>query len=169
MQAAEREDQDRLERMMRLHGDALVRMCYLYLHDFALAQDAAQETFVKAWRRMGDFRGACSERTWLMRVAINTCRDIHRTAWMRHVDRGTTLDSLPEAGAEDAHPDGEVLKAVMALPRREREAVLLRYYQEMTLEEAAQALGISQSAVKQRLQRANRRLRERLKEWYEDA
>ena len=57
----------------------------------------------------------------------------------------------------------------MALPRREREAVLLRYYQEMTLEEAAQALGISQSAVKQRLQRANRRLRERLKEWYEDA
>ena len=62
-----------------------------------------------------------------------------------------------------------VIRAVTALPRREREAVLLRYYQEMTIAEAAQALRISQSAVKQRLQRANRRLRDRLKEWYYDA
>ena len=107
--------------------------------------------------------------TWLMRIAINTCRDYHRTAWLRHVDRGTPLEALPEAGAEDAHPDGEVIRAVMALPLREREAVLLRYYQEMTIAEAAQALRISQSAVKQRLRRANRRLRDRLKEWYYDA
>ena len=161
--------EERLEEMMRRYGDALVRMCRLYLHDAALAQDAAQDTFVKAWKKMGPFRGGCDERTWLMRIAINTCRDYHRTAWLRHVDRGTPLEALPEAGAEDAHPDGEVLRAVEALPRREREAVLLRYYQEMTVYEAAQALGISQSAVKQRLQRANRQLRERLKEWYYDA
>lgn len=162
-------DGDRLEDLMRRYGDALVRMCCLYLHDAALAQDAAQDTFVKAWRRLETFRGECDERTWLMRIAINTCRDYHRTAWLRHVDRSTPLEALPEAGAEDVHPDGEVIRAVMALSRREREAVLLRYYQEMTIEEAAQALRISPSAVKQRLQRANRRLRDRLKEWYYDA
>lgn len=160
---------DRLEDLMRRYGDALVRMCCLYLNDASLAQDAAQDTFIKAWRRLEMFRGECDERTWLMRIAINTCRDYHRTAWLRHVDRSTPLEALPEAGAEDAHPDGEVIRAVMALPRREREAVLLRYYQEMTIAEVAQALRISQSAVKQRLQRANRRLRDRLKEWYYDA
>ena len=158
-----------LERLVAEHQTALVRMCCLCLGDASLAEDAAQETFLKAYRALDSFRGECDEKTWLMRIAINTCRDYHRTAWLRHVDRGTPLEALPEAGAEDAHPDGEVIRAVTALPRREREAVLLRYYQEMTIAEAAQALRISQSAVKQRLQRANRRLRDRLKEWYYDA
>lgn len=155
--------------LVERHRTALVRMCYLCLGDASLAEDAAQETFLKAYRALDSFRGECDEKTWLMRIAINTCRDYHRTAWLRHVDRGTPLEALPETGAEDAHPDGEVIRAVTALPRREREAVLLRYYQEMTIAEAAQALRISQSAVKQRLQRANRRLRDRLKEWYYDA
>ena len=158
-----------LERLVAEHQTALVRMCCLCLGDASLAEDAAQETFLKAYRALDGFRGECDEKTWLMRIAINTCRDYHRTAWLRHVDRGTPLEALPEAGAEDAHPDGEVIRAVMALPLREREAVLLRYYQEMTITEAAQALRISPSAVKQRLQRANRRLRDRLKEWYYDA
>ena len=155
--------------LVERHRTALVRMCCLCLGDASLAEDAAQETFFKAYRALDSFRGECDEKTWLMRIAINTCRDYHRTAWLRHVDRGTPLEALPEAGAEDVHPDGEVIRAVMALPLREREAVLLRYYQEMTIAEAAQALRISQSAVKQRLRRANRRLRDRLKEWYYDA
>ena len=155
--------------LVERHRTALVRMCCLCLGDASLAEDAAQETFLKAYRALDSFRGECDEKTWLMRIAINTCRDYHRTAWLRHVDRGTPLEALPEAGAEDAHPDGVVIRAVTALPRREREAVLLRYYQEMTIAEAAQALRISQSAVKQRLQRANRKLRDRLKEWYYDA
>ena len=94
-------DGDRPEDLMRRYGDALVRMCCLYLNDASLAQDAAQDTFIKAWRNLGQFRGECDERTWLMRIAINTCRDYHRTAWLRHVDRGTPLEALPEAGAEE--------------------------------------------------------------------
>ena len=150
---------DRLEDLMRRYGDALVRMCCLYLNDASLAQDAAQDTFIKAWRNLGQFRGECDERTWLMRIAINTCRDYHRTAWLRHVDRGTPLEALPEAGAEDAHPDGEVIRAVTALPRREREAVLLRYYQRMSLAQAAQAMGVTVSTVSRQLGRALRSLR----------
>ena len=88
---------DRLEDLMRRYGDALVRMCCLYLNDASLAQDAAQDTFIKAWRNLGQFRGECDERTWLMRIAINTCRDYHRTAWLRHVDRGTPLEALPRS------------------------------------------------------------------------
>ena len=53
----------------------LLRTCYLLLKDAALAEDALQETFVKAWRSYGSYRGEASEKTWLMRIAVNTCRD----------------------------------------------------------------------------------------------
>ena len=81
--------------LVERHRTALVRMCCLCLGDASLAEDAAQETFFKAYRALDSFRGECDEKTWLMRIAINTCRDYHRTAWLRHVDRGTPLEALP--------------------------------------------------------------------------
>lgn len=158
----DRSREERLEEMMARYGDALIRMCCLYLRDASLAEDAAQDTFVKAWRHMNRFRGDCSEGTWLMRIAINVCRDYRKTAWMRHIDRSTPLSALPEQGRDDVRPDSPVLEAVMALKRREKEAVLLHYYQGFTIRETAKALGISESAVKQRLQRANRQLKHEL-------
>jgi len=60
-----------LTRLMREHGNAIFRMCYLHLHDVQLAEDAAQETFLKAYRHLDSFRGDCSEKTWLTGIAIN--------------------------------------------------------------------------------------------------
>lgn len=164
MEDAERREQ--LERMMEAHGTPLLRMCAVYLRDAHQAQDAVQETFLKAYRRMDDFRGECSEKTWLTGIAINVCRDYRRAAWFRHVERREDLDALRETPAPDADADDTVLSEVTRLPRRYREAVLLRYYQGLKLKETAEALQISNSAVKQRLKRANAILRERLKEWY---
>ncbi|MEG2252621.1 MAG: sigma factor, partial [Clostridia bacterium] len=61
----------------------LLRMCCIYLHDKSLAEDAVQETFLKAFKAISTFRGECSEKTWLMRIAINTCHDIKRSGWFR--------------------------------------------------------------------------------------
>lgn len=166
MEDAER--RERLERMMEAQGTPLLRMCAVYLRDAHQAQDAVQETFLKAYRRMGDFRGECSEKTWLTGIAINVCRDYRRAAWFRHVERRADLDALRETPAPDADADDTVLSEVKRLPHRYREAVLLRYYQGLKLKETAEALQISNSAAKQRLKRANAILRERLKEWYFD-
>jgi len=157
-----------LEQLMAQYGTSLWRMCTLQLRDAALAEDAVQETFLKAYRRLDSFRGTCSIQSWLMAIAINTCRDLRRTAWMRHTDRTVTPEQLPQGSAEDTLQDNTVLEAVTALPPREREAVLLRYYQGMSLREVAQALHISENAAKGRLHRANAHLRVRLKEWYDD-
>ena len=157
-----------LERLMAAYGTALLRTCTLYLKDRQLAEDAVQETFLKAYGRLDAFRGESGEKTWLTAIAVNTCRDILRTAWMRHTDRKTALDAQPEPASSDAFPDRTVLLAVMQLPARERETVLLRYYQAMKLKETAQALGISESAVKRRLKRANALLRRKLEGWYMD-
>jgi DNA-directed RNA polymerase specialized sigma24 family protein len=76
---------DDVERMMPLHGRALLRMCCVYLRDMAMAEDAVQDTFFKAYLHFGSFHGLSSEKTWLTQIAINTCRSILRKPWRMHV------------------------------------------------------------------------------------
>lgn len=152
---------------MEQYGSSLLRMSALYLKDAHLAQDAVQETFLKAYRHFGDYRGESSEKTWLTAICINVCRDMLRTAWLRH-QSWMDVDSLPETPADFAFPDGTVLSEVMRLPPKYREVVLLRYYQGMKMKEIENALRISHGKVRSRLNRANHILRDRLKEWYYD-
>ena len=159
---------ERLTELMREHGNAIFRMCYMHLHDVQLAEDAAQETFLKAYRHLGSFRGECSEKTWLTGIAINVCRDLLRMAWLRRVDRSVDISLLPECAQADEYRDSTVLAEVMQLPARLREVILLRYYQEMSLKETADALKLGVSTVKQRQKKANDLLRQRLKEWYDE-
>ena len=156
-----------LERLMEQYGSSLLRMSALYLKDADLAQDAVQETFIKAYRHFSEYRGESSERTWLTSICINTCRDMLRTAWFRHQSR-IDPDSLPEQPADFDFPDNTVLNEVMRLPAKYREVVLLRYYEGLKLKEAASALRLSEGKVRSRLAKANELLRERLKEWYYD-
>ena len=78
------------------------------------------------------------------------------------------LSALAEPAAEDAPWDDTPLRAVLSLPRKYREVVLLRYYEEFTLEEIAETLGIAPGTVSARLTRAKRKLRPMLEEWYYD-
>ena len=159
---------ERLTELMREHGNAIFRMCYMHLHDVQLAEDVAQETFLKAYRHLGSFRGECSEKTWLTGIAINVCRDLLRTAWLRRVDRSVDISLLPECAQADEYRDPTVLTQVMQLPAKLREVILLRFYQEMSIKETADALHIGVSAVKARQKKAGDILRRQLKEWYDE-
>jgi RNA polymerase sigma-70 factor (ECF subfamily) len=154
--------------MVNTHQTALLRMCYLNLHDREMAEDAVQETFIKAYRALPFFRGACNPKTWLMRIAINTCRDMQRGSWLKHLSRTVSLDQLAEPSESFSEDALAVNIGIAGLPVKLREAVLLYYYQDMTIEEAAEALGISVSSVAERLKRAKEKLRESLKEVYFD-
>ena len=159
--------QEILDLLMQQYGSRLLRLCTLNLRDASLAQDAVQDTFMKAFRRFDQYRGEAEALTWLTSIAINVCRDYRRTAWFRHVDKRVEADALPHA-AEFTFPDHTVINAVTNLPPRYREVILLRYYQHMKQKDIAAALRISDRAVRQRLQKATAILREQLKEWYED-
>lgn len=151
--------EQQLCRMVEQYQTSLLRMCYVYLHDTALAEDAVQETFLKAYGALDAFRGESGENTWLMRIAINTCRDMLRSKWFRYVDQQVTLDDLPEPTLQPQEGDAELTMAVMQLPIKLKEIVLLYYYQDMTTTEIASALGVAQSTVSSRLKRARARLR----------
>ena len=151
--------EERIERMVNLYQLPLLRLCIMYLHDEEQAKDAVQETFIKAYRNRDSFRADASEKTWLTRIAINTCKNVYRSGWFRHVDRTVTVDMMAEKPAPADQEDWELTEAIMNLPRKLKEAALLCWLQGMTYEETARTLGISRQAVAGRLNRARKKLR----------
>lgn len=147
---------DILSEWLSEYGDLINRTCCLILGDRALAEDATQEVFIRAWKSMAQFRGDASPKTWLTKIAVNVCRNMHRTAWFRRTDRSVTPEDLPlSAPAEDR----TLFLTVQQMPLKFRQVVILRYYQGMSLDEAAKVLGISRSTAHHRLQKALQLLR----------
>ena len=140
----------------------LLRTCTMLLQDAYLAEDAVQETFLQAYKSLHKFRGESSMRTWLTRIAINTCRNMQRRAWFRHEDRRVDLSALPIAVPGMSETSIALMSEVMRLPQKEKEAVWLYYYQDMTVKEIARTLGVTASIVTKRLSRGRVRLREAL-------
>lgn len=153
-----------LERMIDQHGDGLLRVCLLYLKDYGLAEDAVQETFLRAYRSWDKFEGRSSEKTWLTSIAINVCRTMLRSPWRKRVAGEEALELLRTE--DPVMYDPTVARAVMRLPKDQRVAVILFYVQDMKIREIAQALEIPQATVSSRLNRARGKLRAELKEWY---
>ena len=133
------------------------------LGDAAEAEDVAQETFVRAWKQARAWRpGVAKFDTWMHRVALNLCYDRLRRR------REAPTDTPPEVVDDGPAPDrglqametGERVAAAMrALPDRQREAIVLCHYQELSNIEAAALMGISVEALESLLSRGRRALR----------
>lgn len=152
-----------LERIVREHGTALLRLGFLYLKDYHLAEDALQDTLLKVYRSYPSFRGECSEKTWITRIAINVLKNHLRSSWWRRVDSGQALAEIPAPEPDTRERDDALLSAVMELPAKYREVVLLYYYQGFRQAEIAALLRVAESTVAVRLSRARARMRQTLK------
>lgn len=155
-----------LERLMSEYGDSILRICYAYLKDYQLAEDATQDTFIKALKSYDSFQNNSSEKTWLTRIAINCCKNTIRTRWFQfhrnelkdhdHVDSNSNIDTLIESTT--------ILDAISELTNSEKELIILYYYQNLSTAEIAQIIGKSTNATVQRLHRARTRLKSILTE-----
>lgn len=156
----------RLKEWISRYSDDVLRTCFVLLSDQSLAEDAMQDTFTKAWKNMSQFEGRenASPKTWLMRIAVNTCKDTLRSSWMRHIDRRQEIEALPLSIASCPEEKLALTQAIMALPPKLREIVLLYYYQDMSLRTCANVLGISAPTATRRLQQAQKKLRIQLEE-----
>ena len=153
-----------LETWVHAYAGAILKACFIYLADHDLAQDAMQDTFMKAWKYIERENPASirNEKAWLMRVAMNTCRDYRRTQWFRHVDFKTSLDELPPGCLSVPEEDRELVIEIGNLPEKYKRLVLLYYYANMTLQDTAEALGIPKSTASKRLKRAEEMLKRSL-------
>ena len=154
-----------MRRLIRQYGASISRMCFLYLRDRHLAEDAVQDTFLKVFRHWSQFQGRSDEKTWIVRIAINVCKNYLRGSWWKRIDAEKALMNIP--AGEAAHPaDDTLVLEVMRLPPKYREAILLHYYQGLGIHEVAGALKLPESTVYTRLSRARDILKKKLGGWY---
>ncbi len=167
--AIDQQAADRLEEAFARHQDELLGTLYYLIGDAEEAQDALQEAFVKCWRSLDKIPEIDNLRAWIFRVALNTGRDLRKTAWRRKRQSlpgdGTMLRSKQAGPAEAAELDEELARlraAVLELRPEEKEVFLMRQNGELTYDEIAAAVGIPTGTAKTRMRLALTKLREAL-------
>lgn len=153
-----------LTRIMRAYGDGIKRLCRVYLASRDAAEDAAQETFIKAYEHIDKLLSGeiANEKAWLARIAVNNCRSVLRSPLTRLFDRRRSIEELPLAAPPAGDDRLALTQAVMALPVKYRELILLHYYQDINLRACANILGISAATASRRLAKAQEALRDSL-------
>jgi RNA polymerase sigma-70 factor, ECF subfamily len=144
----------------------LINLAYRFCNDRGRAEEMAQEAFLRAYRGLDGFRGDAAFSTWLFALATN----LYRTELRRIPQRTVALEDAPEPANpvstteayEQQDRDRTVRQAVLALPAKYREAMLLFYFHEMDVPAAAESLGLPEGTVKARLHRGRELLRAKL-------
>ncbi len=168
--------------LVRRHERGIRMLCRNYLSDPHDAQDAAQETFIRAYKALPNFRPEARFTTWLYRIAINQSlnqlRSKRRRSWMApfsHLPgRGEpaavnqTSQTTPLQEMEEAERSRMVRAALDALPEEQRTAVILHRFQGLKYQEIAEVTGSSVSAVEARLHRAKLKLAALLTDYMEN-
>jgi RNA polymerase sigma-70 factor (ECF subfamily) len=154
------------------HEQRLLRLCERLLGDVEEARDAAQEVFLKAFRKAGSYRPRGQVYTWLYRIAVNHCLNLlrrRRVVRFIRLGEGAGEEEAPPLEPTDrrAGPEAELLarrrwhatrRAIERLPPGQRAVLVLVRFEELSYREAAAVLGITEGAVESRLVRAMRRL-----------
>ena len=153
------------EALIRQHQRMIYSLTYRMTGSPADAEDLTQETFLRAWRQIGSYRGAARFSTWLYRIAINACLNWREREILRvEVQAGWAETNVaPELGGQTALARNEagrgVHDALLKLPAKQRAAVMLVFYDGLNHAEAAEVLGCSETTVSWRLFIARKKLR----------
>ncbi|NBD23110.1 sigma-70 family RNA polymerase sigma factor [Paenibacillus sp. T1] len=155
--------------LMDAHGDRLLRTAYLLLKDLQAAEEAVQDTFVQAYRKIGQLEDPAKLGSWLLRIALNRCRMKQRTWSWRHIFPSPRMELDAEPG--DPGPEESLLlelrgvqvhEAIGRLDYKYREVITLFYYQELSVAEIAEQLQTNENTIKARLARGRRLLKAEL-------
>ena len=163
----------RTEKFMRhamaAHGGSVYLVALAQTRSEADAQDVAQDVFCRLLTDSTAFTSDEHLRAWLLRVAVNRCRELWRAPWRRRVESADELARelpAPDTPVEDAAlaelRDDPVWRALQALPEKFRVVALLHYVEEYTTEVIARIVGSPPATVRTRLHRARKQMRETL-------
>ncbi len=149
---------------MRQYGDRIIRVVYLIIDDYHLAEEITQEVFVRAYNSLDSFRSESSAYTWLYRIALNLTRNyLNRKFKIRFLpladeERADLISEPLEEKAIRLSISQSIRKCIRKLPEIYREVIILHYFEEMKVTEIAQVLQQSEGTVKSRLSRGRESL-----------
>lgn len=158
-----------IEELVRRYWHDVWQYAYFLTRREHLAEDIAQDTFIRAFRAIDSFRGQSSVKSWLFRIARNTAFNYSKSAFLRKVTLvGLFQDNRRAPSAEteylNASLTDEIWSVVLRLPRSHREIIILHAHYELSYKELADLLRISEGTVKSRLYRARAKLAKQMKE-----
>lgn len=168
LSAARRGSNDAFGRLVETHRDTIIGLAYGYIRNREDALDVAQETFIRAYRNLGRFRGESAFSTWLYRITCNLCRDRLRRQARERVGRLEDLSQEhgeipvvsptqdPRQHAQEREMEDLILRAVNRLPHKQRDVILLREIVGLSYAEIAATLGCRPGTVMSRLFHARR-------------
>jgi len=154
------------EGIYRAHKTRIVGLCRLLLRDPDEAQDVAQEVFLRAFERLRTQEPPMVWEAWLVRVAVNACRDRQRSGWWKSRGKRAELDETVAGVVESSESEtlaregqARIWQQLRRLNPKQRNVFVLRYVEGWSTSEVAETLGLSPGSVKTHLFRAVRRLR----------
>lgn len=163
----EKEINEKIEFLIDEYGDEVLRVCYSYLQSKEKAEDAFQETFIKVYKNIHKFKGEASEKTWIIRIAINTCKDILKTSWIKRVIflEDTVIEdgySMEESIIDNLN-NSVVGTIIKELPKKYKDILILYYYHGYSIKEIGNIVNIKEDTIKNRLFRARNMIKNKLK------
>jgi RNA polymerase sigma factor (sigma-70 family) len=156
-----------LSQLIQDYATDLKRIAYLYVNDMAECEDIIQEVFIACYQNLSNYRHEASYKTWLIRITINKCKD-HRKRWSvkNMLYKSEVFPIETNDSAEEQYIQGldskEIIKQISMLSAKYKEVLILYYYQEMTMSEISEVLGIKLNTVKSRLLRGKEMLQLKL-------
>ncbi len=165
--------QDAFAELVNTYQNAVYNLCYRMLNERTEAEDAAQETFLRAYMNLQRYDPARSFKTWLLSIASNHCIDRLRRRRLLWLSLDDTLPSNLSLSSDEPDPEdvtihnqhsAAVQKLLNSLNADYRAAVVLRYWYDYSYAEIADVLDTTESAIKSRLFRARQALADRLRE-----
>lgn len=149
-----------MEELYTANAQRAGRLAYFLVGDRELAQDLVQEAFLKVFARWGNLREPRSFAAYLNRTIVNLAHKTHRrrSVERRYLEKQPALEAT--APQRDYETADELWRQLQSLPRRQRTAIVLRYYEDLSDHDAAQAMGCSETAIASLVQRALGTLRE---------
>lgn len=159
--------QQLLEHLIDHYGEKVKKLAYTYVKDWAIAEDVTQEVFISVYKNLDRFRGDASYKTWIYKITMNKSKDAIKTRFLRPTKLLSKLKLQNEVYEPSAEQnvfaeigDIRLSEAVMELPIKYREVIMLYYYEGLKLEEVQSVTKLNLSTIKTRLRRAKAMLRD---------
>ena len=152
--------EDELNRAIDLYSDTVKRICLIHLKNEADTEDIFQTVFLKYILSSVVFESTEHEKAWIIRVAINACKDLLKSFFRTHT---VPLEEIHEQiAAVSSDREGEVLEAVLRLPEKYRQVIYLHFYEGYTAPQIAEMLGRNVNTVYTYIQRGKQQLKAEL-------
>lgn len=160
-QVSQRSHEKEFKFLIEEYATYINRLAYIYVKDWAIAEDITQDVFLKCFVKLDRFRGKSSYKTWLYKITVNKCKDYLKSKWYRNIfptdyikDVLLSTNRTPEHQVVANDEKQALITFILSLPSKYREVIILYYYEQLKIKEIAEITGMKQETIRTRLKRA---------------